>query len=87
MDALDLENGIAKIFKYSTEHKESHPNPNVTSYSGKPTVTNNGIVIDHDQSSNAYDQATRFTQENTWYEYTTNSVYSYSCVILDASFL
>lgn len=87
MDALGLENGIAKIFKYDVDSNKDSKGPFFTEYSGKPFVDNAGQVITNDQSSFAADQALRFEQANTWDEYSTNSIYSYSCVILDASFL
>lgn len=87
MDALGLENGIAKIFKYDVDSSKNSEGPFFTEYSGKPLVDNTGFVLTNDQSSFAADQAFRFEQATTWYEYSTNSIYSYSCVILDASFL
>lgn len=87
MDALSLKNGIAKIFKYNVDDSRGSSDPASVFFSGKPTVTNNGVVLPNDQSSVASDRAARFRDANTWSAYSTNSIYSYSCVILDASFL
>lgn len=87
LNNLLLENGVAKIFKYSVSDNTSKTGPNSVGFSGKPTVLNTGQVITNDQSSVAQDRATRYQKENTWYEYSSNDIYAYSCVILDASSL
>jgi hypothetical protein len=87
LDNLLLENGIAKIFKYSVTSSSKSVDPYSMTFSGKPMILNGGQVITNDQSAFAQDSAMRYQQENTWSEYSTNDIYAYSCVILDASFL
>lgn len=87
LDNLLLENGIAKIFKYSVTSNSKSVDPYSMTFSGKPMILNGGQVITNDQSWFAQDSAIRYQQENTWSEYSTNDIYAYSCVILDASSL
>lgn len=87
LDNLLLENGIAKIFKYSVISSSKSVDPYSRTFSGKPMILNGGQVITNDQSGFAQDSAIRYQQENTWSEYSTNDIYAYSCVILDTSFL